>query len=186
MSEEVTSASRSVPLSIFYAYLSNGLIALILLTSYLFALPSVPAALADPTGYPFLYIFRTALPHSGTNALTILLLLLVIASNISYNASTARQTFAFARDHGLPFESWIGAVSSARRIPINSIALTGIITVLLSLINVGSNVAFNAIISLQVVAIMLTYTISVCVPLSVQPLHCSRMDLAYFLFQIPS
>jgi amino acid transporter len=161
MSEEVSLAGRYVPISIFWSYVGNGLMAIVFLATYLFAIDNVDNALADPSGYPFIYVFRTALPNSGVNALTILVLLIVIAANISFNASTARQTFAFARDHGLPFSKWISHVSTTKEIPANSIILTCIITCLLSLINIGSNVAFNAIISLQVVALMMSYACSI-------------------------
>jgi amino acid transporter len=43
----------------------------------------------------------------------------------------------------------------------NAIALTCVVTCLLALINIGSAVAFNAIISLQLVALIFSYTISI-------------------------
>ena len=135
--------------------------AIILLVTYLFSIASVDDALDDPSGYPFIYVFSTAVSTAGVNGLTSMILILVIAANISWNASTARQTFAFARDNGLPFSKWIGHMDPKKNIPSNSILLTCMITVLLSLINLGSATAFNAIISLQVCAIMLTYTVSI-------------------------
>ena len=47
------------------------------------------------------------------------------------------------------------------KIPLNSVILTCIITFLLSLINIGSTVAFNAIISLQLISLMATYATSI-------------------------
>jgi len=135
--------------------------AIILLITYLFSIASVDDALNDPSGYPFIYVFGTALNKAGVNGLTIMILILVIAANISWNASTARQTFAFARDNGLPFSKWIGHVDAKKQIPANAIALSCVITMLLSLINIGSATAFNAIISLQVCALMMTYAVSV-------------------------
>lgn len=161
MSEEVTDAGRYVPISIFWSYIGNGIMAIIFLVTYLFALDSVDDALNDPSGYPFIYVFRTALPLSGVNALTIIVMIIVIAANVSFNASTARQTFAFARDKGLPFSKWIGHVSTRNQIPVNSVLLTCLFTILLSLINIGSSVAFNAIISLQIVALMMSYAVSI-------------------------
>lgn len=133
---------------------------IILIITYLFAVDNVDNALNDPSGYPFIYVFSQAMPNSGVTALTIIILLIVIAANISWNASTARQTFAFARDNGLPFFKWMSHISTTKEIPVNSIVLTCIITCLLSLINIGSATAFNAIISLQACAIMMTYFVS--------------------------
>lgn len=52
-------------------------------------------------------------------------------------------------------------MDAKKQIPANAIAFSCIFTVVLSLINIGSATAFNAIISLQVVALMLSYTISI-------------------------
>jgi choline transport protein len=51
--------------------------------------------------------------------------------------------------------------TSKSTVPRNAILMTCVITCLLSLINLGSSVAFNAIISLQLMALMATYTISI-------------------------
>jgi amino acid transporter len=161
IAEEVRDAGRYVPISIFWSYFGNGIMAIILLVSYLFSIESVDDALDDPSGYPFIYVFGTAVSKAGVNGLTSMILILVIAANISWNASTARQTFAFARDRGLPFSKWIGHIDSKRNIPSNAILLSCLITALLSLINLGSATAFNAIISLQVCALMMTYSVSV-------------------------
>ncbi|PCG90379.1 hypothetical protein PENOC_102330 [Penicillium occitanis (nom. inval.)] len=160
MSEEVKDASRSVPIAIALGYFSNGIMAIVLLIAYL-AIPSVEDALNDNTGFPFLYVFQNAVSTAGVNGLTAIILLPVIFSNIFFNASTSRQTFAFARDKGLPCSKWISKVDSKRKIPVNAIALSCIISCLLSLINIGSLTAFNAIISLNVAALMYTYIISI-------------------------
>lgn len=161
MAEEVKDAGRNVPLAIVWSYVGNGILALVFLISYLFAIPSVEDALNDDSGFPFIYVFHQAVSTGGVNALTIMVLVLVVASNVSFNASTSRQTFAFARDHGLPFSGWISAVHPTRQIPANAVLLSCAISALLALINIGSDVAFNAIISLQVVALMFTYGISI-------------------------
>ena len=161
MSEEVKDASRNVPIAIAWGYFSNGIMAAIILIAYLFATPSVEDSLTDKTGFPFLYVFKNATSTAGVNGLTAIILVPVIFSNIMFNASTSRQTFAFARDKGLPFAGWIGKVNDKRQIPVNAIALSCIISCALSLINIGSDTAFNAIISLNVAALMYTYIISI-------------------------
>lgn len=47
------------------------------------------------------------------------------------------------------------------RVPVNALLVTSGITFLLSLINIGSKVALNAIISLQLSALMSSYTVSI-------------------------
>jgi amino acid transporter len=161
MSEEVSNAGRNVPLAIAWGYFTNGIMAIVLLIAYLFSIPSVEDALSDETGFPFLYVFRNAVSTAGVNGLTSIILIPVIFSNIFFNASTSRQTFAFARDRGLPFADWIAHVDKRRKIPVNAIFLSCLISCLLSLINIGSETAFNAIISLNVAALMYSYIISI-------------------------
>ncbi|KAJ4340185.1 hypothetical protein N0V87_002806 [Didymella glomerata] len=123
MAEEVRDASRYIPISLFWSYFGNSMMAIVLLVSFLFAIDDVDAATTHPSGYPFLYVFTNALSLQGTNALTTIVLLLVSAANVNFGASTARQTFAFARDNGLPFSAWIARVDSRKKVPSNAVLL---------------------------------------------------------------
>jgi len=68
--------------------------------------------------------------------------------------------FAFARDGGLPGKDLLTKMNG-NHIPYISVIFTCIFTCILALINLGSTVAFNAIISLQLLALMSTYCISI-------------------------
>ncbi|MCJ1463740.1 hypothetical protein MMC07_002349 [Pseudocyphellaria aurata] len=161
ISEEIQNAGLTVARTMVWSYVLNGTLGLVLLITFLFCITSVDDALNDPSEYPFLYVFRNAVSQPGLNALSVLLLILVFAGTVSFNISTSRQTWAFARDRGLPFSAWIAHVHPRLHLPVNAIALSCIITSVLALINIGSNVAFNAIISLNLVSLMLTYFTSI-------------------------
>ncbi|KAL4894704.1 amino acid/polyamine transporter I [Aspergillus ambiguus] len=161
MSEEVRNAGRYVPLAMFWGFVINGILAFIIISTLLFAMPSVNNALNDPSGFPFIYVFKQAVSPAGVKGLTAIILIPVIFSNILFNASTARQTYAFARDKGLPFSTWIATIDQKSKLPVNSIGLSCVISGLLSLINIGSDTAFNAIISLNVAALMWAYAVSI-------------------------
>jgi choline transport protein len=110
LSEEVRDAGLTIPRSMLWSYIVNSIMGFIFVISFVFAMPNVQDALNYPAGYPFFYVFTQTLPTNGVNAVTVLGILLLIGGNISINTSTARQTFAFARDQGLPFSSWIAKV----------------------------------------------------------------------------
>ena len=115
MAEEVEDAGLVVPRAMVWSFFINIPFTFGMLLAYLFCMPSVEDALADPTGFPFIYVFRQATgTANGTVGLTIVMLLLITMITISSMASTSRQTFAFARDKGLPFSTWLGAVSISR------------------------------------------------------------------------
>ena len=112
MAEEVEDAGRIVPRSMVWSFILNIPFTFGMVISYLFCIPDIGDALGDPTGYPFIYVFRQATgSQGGTTGMTVVILFLLMMITISSMASTSRQTFAFARDNGLPFSSWLGAVS---------------------------------------------------------------------------
>lgn len=47
----------------------------------------------------------------------------------------------FARDDGLPFSAWIAKVDPSLEVPRNAVSLTAALIIILSLINIGSDVA---------------------------------------------
>jgi amino acid transporter len=160
MSEEIKDAGRYVPIAITWSFFGNAILALVALITMLFATPSVQDSLDDSSGFPLIYVFKQATNVNGVNGLMAIILIPVILSNILFNASTARQTFSFARDKGLPFSNWMAKVDETRKLPVNSIIITCVISALLALINIGSETAFDAIVSLNVAALMFSYSIS--------------------------
>lgn len=66
-----------------------------------------------------------------------------------------------SRDKGLPYSAWLATVDTRFDVPANAILLTLIFACLMSLINLGSRVAFEAMLSLATVALMATYLISI-------------------------
>ena len=91
-----------------WSYTLNGLVGFIVLVSFVFAVPNV-ADILDPdkntTGFAAFYVFQECAGKGGI-PLMLLLMLVSTASATDATASTARQAFAFARDHGLPFRNW--------------------------------------------------------------------------------
>jgi choline transport protein len=144
MSEEIKDAGKTVPKAMIGAYLMNGSLGLVFLISYMFMVTDVDAALNDASGYPHIWVFGQTVGKGGVVALNTIPIVLIFAGTLTYNLSTSRQTWAFARDHGLPFSSWISTVNQRLQTPANSVTVTCLITIALSLINIGSDVAFNA------------------------------------------
>ncbi|CAK1361246.1 uncharacterized protein RHO25_005156 [Cercospora beticola] len=159
MSEEIKDASVTVPRAMIGSYVLNGGLGIIFLVTFLFSVVDLEGALeAD---YPFLYVFQNAFSIQAVNALSSIVIILIFAGTLSYNLSTSRQTWSFARDNGLPFSGWISKVNTKLEVPANAVIVTCAFTIVLSFINFGSDVAFNAIISLNLVSLMITYQVSI-------------------------
>jgi choline transport protein len=145
VAEETKNASVIVPRCMVWSYILNGSMGFVMLVTYCFCLTDVSAALNSSTnssGFPYIYVFWTGTgSKGGAVGLTSIILSLGIAGATSFFASTSRQTFAFARDNGLPGYKWIGSVHPRWMIPLNAILVTYAFTILLSLINLGSTIA---------------------------------------------
>lgn len=63
---------------------------------------------------------------------------------------------------GFPAASILSRIDDKRQIPTNAILLTTAFLALLGLINIGSTAAFNAIVSLAVLGLELSYLVPIC------------------------
>jgi choline transport protein len=70
-------------------------------------------------------------------------------------------TYFYSRDNGPPYSTWLAYVDKKFDVPVNAILLTFAFTCCMSLINLGSKVAFEAMLSLATVALMATYLMSI-------------------------
>ncbi|KNG84805.1 amino acid transporter [Aspergillus nomiae NRRL 13137] len=186
MSEEIENAGATVPQSMILSFFLNMPFAIGSVLTYLFIMPNVQEALDSPTGLPFIHVFSEATKNAtGASILLVVILLLFFMITISCIASASRQTFAFARDNGLPFSAWLGAVHPTLHIPVNSVIITCAFSLIMFLINIGSGVAMNALLSLSTSPLMATYMISIaCVIVrritKSPPLPPSRWSLGRF------
>lgn len=117
MCEEVRNPSLVVPRSIIISILINGSLGLSIIIAMAFCNSDIEAALASPSGYPFMEIFYQALgSRTGTTAMASIIIFMTLASVIGVIATTSRMFWAFARDRGLPFWRTLSKVG-ARKTP---------------------------------------------------------------------
>jgi choline transport protein len=161
MSEEVRDAARSVPRAMIAVYFINFALVFPAVVTFSYHIVNVEDALADPTLYPVIYVLRQAMSHAWMTVILTVMLFLLVCSNMTYLAAVTRDMWAFARDQGLPFSNWIAKIDRKRHIPTNAIIVTSVISILLSLIYIGSSVAFYAITSLLTVALLQCYCLSI-------------------------
>ncbi|KIW67784.1 hypothetical protein PV04_07013 [Phialophora macrospora] len=159
LSEEVKNASIVTPKTMFWAYMFNIPLAFAMLILFVFAMTDVETAVGE--AFPFVWILQNSLSTAGAQAITAIMFILVFMIAVSCFASTSRQLFAFARDDGMPFPTWLKKVNPELNVAANSCFVTWGYSVVMSLIYIGSPIAFNAIISLAIVALMATYAISI-------------------------
>ena len=139
MSEECVRPRTTVPWALVSSVTINGVLGFGMLIALLYCQGDVNQNLTTTTGFPFIEVFLQTL-HSvpWATAWTSLLLVLLIFANVAVMTATSRTTYSFARDHGLPLSSYLGHLHEGTKLPLWSIALTVVITMLLGLINIGS------------------------------------------------
>ncbi|PYI06035.1 amino acid permease [Aspergillus sclerotiicarbonarius CBS 121057] len=162
MSEEVNDAPRAVPRSMVWGLVLNVILAFGFAIALLYTMGDFQSALDSATGYPIIEIFYA---QTGSKAAASAMMLPILLSGCysSFNvlASVSRLTWAFARDEGFPFSSFFAYVSPRYKIPLRSLFLVTTITVLIALINIGSSAAFNAVLSLDTLALYISYLVPV-------------------------
>ncbi|KAB8222944.1 hypothetical protein BDV33DRAFT_201083 [Aspergillus novoparasiticus] len=72
-------------------------------------------------------------------------------------AAASRQLWSFSRDRVVPGWRWWIQVSLSQALPVQSVILTVVVSSMLALINIGSSVALDGILSMAVSALYLSY-----------------------------
>ncbi|KAE8312246.1 amino acid permease-domain-containing protein [Aspergillus transmontanensis] len=205
MSEEIQDASRVLPRGMIWTLILNGATGFVMIVTYAFCVGNIDEVLESQTGFPFIQVFLNSTGSvKAATGMTVVIMVMQFCAAISNVATTSRQVYAFARDQGLPFSGTLcqvriftflpwqrnkgnirekngKGISPTFTVPLNALFLSLIIVSLLSLINIGSSVAFNAIMSLGTAALLSSYIISIsCVRIrrwKNQPLPPARWSM---------
>lgn len=161
MAEEVKDAGRRIPQVMLYTFGMNMVLKLVTTVTLSYHITDVQAALDDPTGFPGLWVMRQSMSVPCLTALLTVIIFIFLCGSLNFLIATNRDLYAFARDRGMIFSNWISKVDRRRKIPINAYLASAIISAILSLIYIGSTVAFAAIASLTSVALIQCYMLSI-------------------------
>ncbi|KAH7114530.1 amino acid/polyamine transporter I [Dactylonectria estremocensis] len=161
MCEEVQNPSLVVPQSIMISICINGAMGLAMVIAMLFSATDIDAAINSPTGYPYIEIFYQATSSkAGTAAMASLVIFMTLSATVGVIAATSRMFWAFARDRGLPFWPTLSKVEPRTNVPVWAVGITSLISCLIGLINIGSAVVYNAIISVAVSGLYSSYLLT--------------------------
>lgn len=162
MAEEVKNSRQVIPRAMLCGVFVNALFAIGFAITVIYTMGSLEDALSSPTNYPIIGIYKQA--TQSNHAASAMLAFVGLPGFIAlFNglASVTRLTWSFARDNGLPFSDFFLKVSPTYRIPLRCLWLVSAVVLLLSLINIGSSAAFNAILSLSAIALYFSYLVPI-------------------------
>ncbi|KAF4494548.1 hypothetical protein FAGAP_9309 [Fusarium agapanthi] len=164
MSEETVNPSVVVPTSILLSLCINGACGFAMVIAMVFCMGNFDDAMASGPGmlgFPYMYIFKQATnSRAGATVMSAIIVLLAACATVGMLASTSRVFWSFARDRGLPGWRTLSKVSDRTTVPVYSVLCTAVISILLSLINIGSPVAFQNVTSLSISCLYSSYLIA--------------------------
>jgi choline transport protein len=112
LSEELKDAAWALPRAMVATALVNYSLGFIMTVTVMSTLGSdVSALLTTPLGQPWIQVLLSATESTvGTSIMTAVLCLLLLFCAVNQITTSSRQLFAFARDKGLPFSTFLAQV----------------------------------------------------------------------------
>ena len=142
----------------------------------LFTIGNLEEVNNSPIGQPYLAIIMNATKSTGaTMTLAVVMLILVLSCSVNGATTTSRQIWSFARDGGPPFSKWIAYIRPGWDIPINAMIVCVVFAIILNLIAIGSELAYNMLVSLNVSGLLTSYVI--CIACELTPFHLKKASL---------
>lgn len=161
LSEEIRNAAVVVPRSLMTGLAINGTLGFAMMIATLYSIQDITVALAENPQYPFMSIFRHAVGSTaGAVVMSAIIFVMCFSATTGCLASASRISWAFARDRGLPGWNYLKMVNPRTSIPQNAVLVTVVISIVLSLVNIGHAAAFNGVISISIAGLFGSYLIA--------------------------
>ncbi|KAI1108960.1 putative GABA permease [Nemania sp. NC0429] len=164
MAEEIRNPAIVLPWSLLGTLLVNGTLGFGMIIALLYSLGDIDTALAEDPHFPFMPIFRSALGSTaGATVLASIVVLMTATAATGSLAATSRIYWALARDRAIPGWQVLKKNSTRTTLPIHAVTTTAVVSIILSLINIGNATAFNGVISLAIGTLLGSYLVPACV-----------------------
>lgn len=160
MSEEAHNAPLNVPRAMLWSVIINGTAGFAYILTILYSITDTETVLSNETGFPIVGVFLQATNNQKAATAMLTAVIIVFTMNLfGIVASVSRLIWAFSRDKGLPFSGFFSHITPWNSCPSNAVFSLWVAVSLLSLINIGSTAAFNALISLTTLGFYFSYAI---------------------------
>lgn len=162
LAEEIPHASRNVPLAMVGSVTVNGFLGLGYCILLLYCTGPLDQLLATPTGFPFMQIYYNATKsQAGATVMSLFLIIIATAATAAVITSASRTFWAFARDQATPFSHYFAHVNQSSQVPVRAVVAVTLVQMLLGFIYLGNTTAFNAILSMSILAVYASYLIPI-------------------------
>ncbi|KAL2904771.1 Amino-acid permease BAT1-like protein [Bienertia sinuspersici] len=168
MTEETKNADKSGPKAIIGAIGISIIVGWAYIVGITFAVIDIPHMLSsnnDAGGYAIAQVFYHAFKSRYGNGIGGIICLAIVAVAIffcgmSSVTSNSRMAYAFSRDGAMPF-SLIWHKVNQQEVPINAVWMSAFISFCMALTSLGSLVAFDAMVSIAVIGLYVSYALPI-------------------------
>jgi urea carboxylase system permease len=162
LGEETKDPRRTAPLAILRAVIASFILGGLILLFAILAVTNINSPEIGTGGLQFV-----VLDVLGDTVGKIFLITVVIAITVcclAVHTATIRMAFAMARDNNLPAGERVATVHPKTRTPIVPAVITGVLAVLILVVNIGNDQIFTVITSIGIIMIYIAYLL-VTVPM---------------------
>jgi amino acid transporter len=161
VAEETINPRKTSPKAIVRAYSAAALSLAVLLLLGMMAAGDIHAKELSITGFP--YIVTSALGQGFGKFVLVCISIAIFVCCVANQTSAIRMLFAMSRDNTLPASSAMAKVNHKLGIPVIPTLITGVVPILILLINVRQPQIFTVVTSCVVIFAMVAYVL-VCGP----------------------
>lgn len=135
IAEEVDKPERNVPRAIIWSLVCVAAIVMFSSASLILAIPDLDTMMADQPGDPVTLTLTSQLGNAVGKPLLVMFVIGFLSSFLAVQAAVSRCIWGSARDHALPAPTFLGKLAGRERLPVNAIAVTGVVAALLLLMS---------------------------------------------------
>lgn len=170
MAEEIPYAARNVPIAMVGSVVANGVLGFVYCVVLLFGLGDLQSLLESNTGFPFMQLnLNVTKSRAAAIVMSLVPTIIAVLATAACLASCSRTFWAFARDDAFVAPKFWSHVDKRLKIPVRMVLLVFFLQLLLGLIYLGSTTAFNAVLSMAILGMYLSYALPI-----VYMLFCGR------------
>ena len=155
LAEETKNPRRRTPIAILQALGAAGIAGALLLIFALMATNSLNLTTLGNGGLP--YVLTSVLGSTLGKIFLVDVAFAIFVCTLAIQTASVRLAFSMARDNNLPFGDKLAHVTSTRHSPATPSVVTGILAILILVLNVGNPKIFLVVTSVAIVIVYIAY-----------------------------
>jgi amino acid transporter len=168
MSDETRDAGRSAPRGILYAIGAAAIVGFAFLIAVNFCVQDFQTQIVNTTISPVMtQIFLDGVGYKWTVVFTTIIMGAMFFSGSALTLGSSRMVYAFARDGAMPFSKQLATINQKTMTPVWAVWGNIAFAIVVGLLYIVNETAFNAIVSVNTIASSIAYFIPIALRLTV-------------------